>query len=266
MYKWQLKKGGTKEICPACGQKRFVPIVLSSNNSTRAGREYGRCDRENSCGYFLYPPSSFSSSSPSKEEVIGWQPDLKFEESESKSKKEIISFIPNYIMVNSLQLYEYQTLFRYFTTLFDKKDVLRVWKDYKVGTSKSGASIFWQVDNKGRIRTGKIMHYLTNGKRNKSDFGTWVHKIKGKQIGEPDYNLKQCFFGLHLLNDSKYKNKPIRIVEGEKTALFMTLYQPEYFWLASGGVHNVQPYRFSSIRGDRRRDLVLCPDKGCSDL
>ena len=54
-YKWMLRKGGRKERCPQCGKMRFVPFVLSADGKTKAGAEYGRCDRETSCGYFRYP-------------------------------------------------------------------------------------------------------------------------------------------------------------------------------------------------------------------
>ena len=54
-YKWSLRKGGRKMRCPNCGQMRFVPFVLTADGRTLAGSEFGRCDREQSCGYFRYP-------------------------------------------------------------------------------------------------------------------------------------------------------------------------------------------------------------------
>lgn len=54
-YKWSLRKGGKKERCPQCGKMRFVPFVLTADPTVKAGPDYGRCDREQSCGYFLYP-------------------------------------------------------------------------------------------------------------------------------------------------------------------------------------------------------------------
>ena len=54
-YKWILRKGSRKDRCPQCGKMRFVPYVLASDPTVKAGPEYGRCDREQSCGYFRYP-------------------------------------------------------------------------------------------------------------------------------------------------------------------------------------------------------------------
>lgn len=77
-------------------------------------------------------------------------------------------------------------------------------KRYKVGTSKywDGATVFWQTDNQNKVRTGKIMLYNPEtGKRIKEPYNhvTWVHSV----LHKGDYNLKQCFFGEHLLPEEK---------------------------------------------------------------
>ena len=107
-------------------------------------------------------------------------------------------------------------------------------KDYRVGTSKHwpGSCVFWQTDINGSVRTGKVMLYdADNGKRVKLPFNhvTWVHSL----LKLPDFNLRQCFFGEHLLPMNR--GKPVAIVESEKTALVAAYYLPEYVWLASGG-------------------------------
>jgi len=48
-----------------------------------------------------------------------------------------------------------------------------------------------------------------------------VHSI----LEIPKYNLKQCLFGLHLLNENL---KQVAIVESEKTALIMSIEFPNY--------------------------------------
>jgi len=56
-----------------------------------------------------------------------------------------------------------------------------------------------------------MLYSPTTGKRVKEPFNhiTWVHKA----LKQPDFNLKQCLFGEHLLQD---KTKPVAIVESEK--------------------------------------------------
>lgn len=53
-FKYTLDTSSQKFVCPECNKKRFVRYV---NNETKeyAPEEFGRCDREQSCGYFNIP-------------------------------------------------------------------------------------------------------------------------------------------------------------------------------------------------------------------
>ena len=130
-------------------------------------------------------------------------------------------------------------------------------RNFYLGTSKkySGHVIYWQIDEKFQIRTGKIMSYNPEtGKRNQSDYPKWVHKELGN-------NMKQCLFGLHLIN--KYPDKDIHIVESEKTAVLMSYFNPSVMWLASGGSNGLQSYKFEALKG---RNVCLFPDQGKYEL
>lgn len=232
-YKWTLRQGSKKDICPSCGKKRFVRYVLSTDNRVEAGDLYGRCDREQECKYHRYPNSQ---SYQADEQIMKPEP------------IKPISYIDNNLMERTLNYFDMQTLYNYFKSFTDPSEL---WERYKVGTSRNGASIFWQIDKNGNVRTGKIMQYLPNGKRNKADFGTWVHKLT-----DNDFNLQQCFFGEHLVKGGER----IGIVESEKTALYLSIVEPGILWLASGGLHNLQSYRFRRLRNC---DITLYPDKGC---
>jgi len=125
---------------------------------------------------------------------------------------------------------------------------------YFVGTSKhwSGATVFWQIDINGRIRAGKIMLYDSQtGKIIKEPFNhiTWVHTI----LKLKDFDLKQCFFGEHLLRES---NNPVAIVDGEDTAIICSVYFPQLIWLAAGGRNNINEEKCQILKG---RDVVLFP-------
>ncbi len=127
---------------------------------------------------------------------------------------------------------------------------------YKIGTSKhwDGATIFWQIDVNDNVRSGKILLYdSSTGKRIKKPFShiTWVHS----ELKFSEFNLKQCFFGEHLL--SEYPNKPIAIVESEKTAVIASIHLPNFIWLATGGILNLTAEKLKSLRG---KEIVLFPD------
>jgi hypothetical protein len=126
---------------------------------------------------------------------------------------------------------------------------------YFIATSKhwNGATVFWQIDIQGKVRTGKIMLYKpTTGKRVKEPFNhiNWVHKV----IKLIEFDLKQCLFGEHLLND---KTKPVAIVESEKTAVIASVYLPQFIWVAVGSLTNLNAEKCSILKG---RTVTLFPD------
>jgi len=50
---------------------------------------------------------------------------------------------------------------------------------------------------------------------------------------------------------------PVAVVEVEKTAVILSAYYPQYVWLATGGLFEVQPEKFRPLRG---RKVILFPD------
>src|SRR5690606_13827994 len=89
------------------------------------------------------------------------------------------------------------------------------------------------------------------GKKSKIN---WVHSI----LKIENYNLKQCLFGLHLLNSDK--TKAIGIVESEKTAVIASIAFPEFIWMATGGLRNLKT---DIIKPLANRKVILFPDAGC---
>jgi hypothetical protein len=113
--------------------------------------------------------------------------------------------------------------------------------------------VFWQIDTQGKVRTGKIMLYSpTTGKRVKNlELPVyWVHKA----LKQPEFELRQCLFGEHLLID---KTKPVAIVESEKTAVIASVYLPQFVWVAVGSLTNLNAEKCSILKG---RTVTLFPD------
>ncbi len=144
----------------------------------------------------------------------------------------------------------------YLLTRFDKKEVQRVITKYLIGTSNSwkGATVFWQIDNEQKVRHGKIMLYdAFSGRRSKKHFNT-VRSVLN--LNDEGYKLRQCLFGLHLINESK--NRTIAIVESEKTAIVMSLLFHEFTWIATGGKGNLKYDLMKPLKAYR---IVAFPDK-----
>lgn len=78
-------------------------------------------------------------------------------------------------------------------------------------------------------------------------------------IKEP--NLRQCFFGEHLLREPG----SICIVESEKTAIVSAHFFPNRIWIATGGSNGARFSDRSVCRVLKGRDVVLFPDLGMYD-
>ena len=168
-------------------------------------------------------------------------------------------FIPNDYLLRTLTNYEQNPFVQFLLNLFPEsfQCVQKCIKDYRIGTTKDCKTIFWQIDQKQIIRTGKIIAYdLNTGKRRKDIFPNWIHsELKKRKLLKPDFNLNQCFFGEHLLSNKK--DAPIMIVEAEKTAIIASLCLSEFVWLAVGSKQNL---KVKKLKQFGQRKIVLYPD------
>lgn len=141
--------------------------------------------------------------------------------------------------------------------LKDKAVVKDLIERFLIGTAKQGKTIFWQRDIWGYVRSGKIIQYSNkSGKRDKSVQIVWAHTA----LKLVDFNLSQCFFGESQL--SSCSNKPVAIVESEKTAVIMTPIEPRYTWLACGGADGLTEAKCKILTD---RNIILYPDLGKFD-
>jgi len=139
---------------------------------------------------------------------------------------------------------------------------------YRLGASRKGGVIFWQIDSEERIHDGKIVYYQPDCHRSKQkgQHPTWVSTMLKRR--EPFANAtnrsSHCLFGLHLLGEEKARLcgdrqavKSVAIVEAEKSAVILSQLYPQHIWLASGGLGELQVDKFRPLRG---RKVVLFPD------
>lgn len=245
-YRYRLDDSSKKFQCPQCRKKRFVRYKDYQANKYLP-EEYGRCDRETSCGYFKDPYKDgygeIGKSYWHKNSVL-------------KTRPKATDYITHKFYSASLKSYGENRFIKYLHVLFNRETVQELINTYHIGTSKhwKGATVFWQIDIQGNIRTGKVMLYDGSGHRVKEPYNhiNWVHSILYEE-----YNLEQCLFGEHLLTDDK--TIPVAIVESEKTAIISSVYFPEFIWLAAGAKSNLKPGRCKSLMG---RSVTLFPDLG----
>lgn len=263
-YRYRLEKYDgpkSKHICPSCGKKTFVLYVDTQTNEY-IGDDVGRCDRLVNCGYhkpprvFFEENQIFAETKPQKKRLEVPENQRVSVSVSSKPRMQAeteTSYIDKEIMLKTLSQYDKNNLFLFIESMFGFDKAIESAKRYFLGTSKykPGATVFWQVDRYGNVRTGKIMLYdYQTGKRDKKTFQFAHNLINGK-----DFNLKQCFFGEHLLAIDK--NKTVAIVESEKTAIIASIYFDKFIWLATGGKEGLNSVKCEALKD---RNVVLFPD------
>ncbi len=245
-YRFILEKySGQKSrfTCPSCKKPKQFTKYVDTSTGAFLGDDIGRCNRSAKCGYHLTPAQSGIVKS-----VDGVSsPPMPIQDLAP------ISYIDQKLVASSLGGYNENVLVKFLNTLFKPDEVLSAIKSYKIGTSLSfygGTTVFWQIDRRGRIRTGKLIKYNDAGHRVKG-CTNWVHST----LKLKNYNLKQCFFGEHLLNAAP--EKKVAIVESEKTAIIASLFIPDMVWLASGGVEGLNAEKVKLLSG---HTVILFPD------
>jgi hypothetical protein len=201
-YYWKLEKysgQNSRFRCPQCKKARQYTRFINSEGAY-APFEYGKCNRLDKCGYFSYP-KGIQSNAPvfvvkeEPQEFIDWN---------------------NY----NYNLDTSSDLIRFFCKHHPEEQVIKVLKKYYVRT-EGNSIIFTYVDKRNRLTYVKKMMY-ENGHRKGA-----IYTPYKAEIGR----FKQCLFGLHIVT----KDKPVGVVESEKTVLLCDMFYPKITWVATGG-------------------------------
>ena len=201
--------------CP-CGKSnkdgKFAPFKGMS--------EYGQC---HSCGDTFFPPEE------NKDVPV------------TNAKQKYISADQ---VEHSRVFLEDDPLFKYVVSLTGEKEkTLQHFKEIGVGV-KDGNTVFWMIDEYGRICLPKSFKYGPDGK-------------KIRIIGETTFNQANgyypCLFNASALND----DKPIVLVESEKSAVIASYFAPEYTWIATGGASALSADKAHALR---ERDVIILFD------
>lgn len=252
--------GKKKYECPRCEKRKCFSRFYNSETMEELAVDVGICDHQKKCGYIKTPKEFFTDN-----------PELKtnqkpFVKPTHKNEFKPVSLVDFTYLKQSLDLAYRQknNLYLYLVSIFNEDIASKLCDRYLIGTSNrwNGASIYWQVDIEMKIRTGCIiLHNPKTGKRIHTpeidQEKDWVHSILRRKGIVKDFNLQQCLFGEHLL--SFEIDRPIAIVESERTAMICSLYEPEYVWLATGGMYSLNIEKCKVLKG---RKVVLFPDLG----
>jgi len=286
-YRYILEKGSKKHYCPNCNKKTFVRYI-DTETGDYLPEQYGRCDRESKCGYFLnpykdgYAKAVWEQEQGNRSEIPNnpnnWKP---------QRKKAIPQPTPEPVFFDfetfkqTLQPERYekntfiQNLFYRVQFPFEVDEVTKVIQLYRLGTVvngyRAGAITFPFIDIKGNVRAVQVKQFDEQNHTTGTDF---LHSIIEKHHTRNDKPLPEwleaytkqdklisCLFGEHLL--SKYRSNPVALVEAPKTAVYGTLYfglpeTPEsLIWLA---VYNKSSFSFDKLKVLQGRFVYVFPD------
>lgn len=233
----------------------------------------GICDHTGSCNYYMPPREYFKLHPEARRTEEDWReaperlrhvrPDRASQPCHHEAKPKDRSFIPPDIVTRSVSHRTKSYLVQFLDTILDPLVVEGLIDDYRLGVTHSRAAIFFQIDAEGRCRTGKMMMYdQETGRRvkdpDKPGRTKWVHAVK-KRYGQlpEDWELTQCIFGEHLL--LMYPDKPVALVESEKTAVICAGLMPKYLWLATGVKQQINAKKFA-VLGKRKVTAFLDVD------
>ena len=245
-----------KTACPQCGRpKCLVRYVDTQNGFSYVADSVGKCDHQHSCGYHYTPSQYYHDNQWAREREP--HPERNF----TPPPLPPFQPLPTEYVERS---HSPQSVFwQWFATDVARRlnltveQLQRVYDNYRIGATRRGNVIFWQIDQQGRVHGGHIMQYRADGHRD--GFQGWTHTpLIRTGLLPPDWQLYQCLFGEHLL--ASRPDAHVCIVESEKTALIMAAHQPEYLWLATAGSGGLSAEKVACLQGRR---VTLFPDSGC---
>ena len=248
----------SRHTCPACHKPRAFTLYLDGTTGRPIHPTVGRCNHEIHCGYH-YPPRQYFRDHPERSAAI--QTRTLFSPSPQTPTRRFDCIPVKYLIASA----SYNSNFvRFLCDYFPRERIEEAMEHYALGATRDRRVIFWQMDIKGNLRTGKMMQYdPCTGKRLRNSRGgiDWVHSyLKRRNPAFANYTLCQCYFGEHLLR--LYPHKPVALVEGEKTAVIGSMIYRDFIWLAAGSLHGLTAEKSDVLRD---RHLLLYPDAGCYD-
>ncbi len=247
----------SRHSCPACNSKG-VFVRYQDERGEYLSTDCGRCNRESKCGYH-YKPKQYFADNPNgskfvKNRVRNCGQNTNILRARQKQAKDFDFIAPEHLTA-TLGNYDRNNFVQFLFDLFPDclDEIQAVLKMYLVGTFEDYTCLP-SIDRLNRVCRAKLMRFnRANGKRLKGDYDT--SSLPAKLKLKESFQYKQVFFGEHLL--SKYPNKPIAIVEAEKTAIIASLCFPEFIWLGSNSKTWLKVERLKRLDN---RQITLYPD------
>lgn len=223
------RRNKKKVKCPSCGQKTFTNYLDTQTNELLP--EYGRCDRENSCGTHIRPGGG---------------------KNRPKKRVKVQKETPTLLSVPNEQE---RAVFGDLSSNFHQ------WANFKfcitpahfqkwlVGTDRFRATTFGLAND--QLRHIKKIKYKQNGHRDKEA------KFSVSALTRKGYRFDTCLYGAHLFSPEK----DTFITESEKSAVICSFLFPQFNFLATGGSKGISksdaPRKLKFLSQAKGRIVIL---------
>lgn len=250
--------------CPSCEKPHQFTRYLNVQTGEPVGERVGICNRQAQCGYH-YTPKQFFTDNPNYNSFTpSYQDTYK---PKPRASERVAGTVAWEVVKRSLGHYDRNPFIDGLSQLLTEEVAFDLAHRYHIGTTQNGGTIFWQVDERQVVRTGKIIIYdaetlkrIKRGANGNEVVPQWAHS----KLGQAGFNLRQCLFGQHLL--ALPDNRPVAIVEAEKTAVLCSVFLPAYRWLATGGCGAPQLKDAGVLTALQScGEVLLFPDTGATD-
>ena len=254
MMEYHLRDDETS-ACPLCKNNSFKHFIYNEGD-IQIGEYVGFCLNKD-CSYCLLP-----------EEFFAYRSQLVYQSGNSdlinlglkmSERGDMDYYISRYWATG---LTCDNNLFNYLSRYFDKDQIEKIFNLYKVQTSVfdkwKNACIFWRINRDGRKLAYKLIQFRIDDERaghRDPKVSILQHSLVDNESGK-----RYCLFGLHLLNNPDNQNKPICIVESEKTAIIASIVYPDGLWLSTGSSRYLNKMNISDIPEEMKNNIILFPD------
>lgn len=245
----------SKHVCPACGRRSFKRYI-DTTTGTAVDSTCGICDHVQSCGYHL-PPREYFALHP---EGRTGRNDLG---RLLEARQPVIAPAVAAPLSGAL-MGEYKGNNSTFHTWLCSLGITPEEIIHPLGTTTAGEVVFWLIDAAGNLLDGKVIQYGADGHRvhqpensRRTDVSWISTSLKRQKRLDWSERTRKCFYGENLL--TRYPERPVCIVESEKSAIVMQHLCPDYLWLATGGCSMLRNLDLQPLAD---RHLTIFPDAG----
>jgi len=215
-----------KISCPKCGHKKCF------RKYKNLPRDYGKCERINSCGYHNIPNGQMNGGHyPPTATTVPAVPEIEYK-----------IIYPEEALCSTVIANQ--------TSMFHEvcKNKLSIadehFKKWNIGSRGTETAFVYMDINKQPLNI-RFVEYDERCNRSKEKT---PYSLSAKNYSK----YKLCLFGEHLLTD-----KTVCLVESEKTAFIASHYYPQFDWLATGSRNGLTDDKISVLQN---RQVLFLPD------